>query len=129
MLLQPRRTIDQIGIELTPTAAAATDKAAVMRLARLITSRPELSRAAPARWDDPTFWNVDDGLERRSQFLAVGNAINFRFWSVREGHVTGLSGKLDGINFSGAMYMWRSLRRAVERDPHALHADHLASIS
>jgi hypothetical protein len=129
MLFTPRQTIERIGIDLAPTAAAATDETAVLRLAQLFASTPELYDAEPARWDDPAFWNVEDTFERRSQFLAVGNAINFRFWTLRGDEVIALSGTLDGTTYAGSMYLWRSLRRAIARDPHVLDAAFLAELT
>jgi hypothetical protein len=129
MLFTPGRTIEEIGIDLSPTAAAAIDREAVLRLTHLIASAPAFADAVPAAWDDPTFWNVDDPVERRSQYLAVGNAINFRFWTLREGEIIGLAGTLDGSTFVGSTYMWRSLRRAVDRDPRVLDADFLAELT
>ena len=66
------------------------------------------------RWDDPKFWNPERPPAERSQYFAVGNAINFRFWRHADGEVVPAGGIIDGQRLTGAMYMWRCLRRALD---------------
>ncbi len=79
-------------------------------------------------WSDPLFWNVTDSRRDRCQYLALGNAINFRFWSLRDQTVVPAVGAVAGEQLRGAMYMWRRLRLAVEREEISLAADDLAGI-
>ena len=66
----------------------------------------------------------------RSQFFAIGNSINFRFWSLEAGRMRLASGMLDGSEYQGAMYMWRALRRALNKTGgKLLEADFLARLS
>ena len=89
-------------------------------------SRP-FQRAA---WDDALFWNVGAGRAERSQFFAIGNAINFRFWNLVGGEAVPATGTIEGQAFRGAMYMWRCLRRTLDRQQMPLlDADFLADLS
>jgi hypothetical protein len=79
-------------------------------------------------WSDPLFWNVTDSRVDRCQYLALGNAINFRFWSLRDQTVIPAVGVIAGEQIRGAMYMWRRLRLAVQREELTLAADELAGV-
>ena len=60
------------------------DHNAVRRVAREVRAIAH-QRAQPLEeesWSDPRFWNVTDSRRDRCQYLALGNAINFRFWSL-----------------------------------------------
>jgi hypothetical protein len=119
-----------LGIDRATSAAAEIDPAQVMRVARHLSSHAEFLSFAPARWDDPLFWDSTDSVEDRSQMFAIGNAINFRFWQLDGTAVTRASGTIEGHAYGGAMYMWRSLRRSLERSDMAiLDASFLAQIS
>jgi len=83
----------------------------------------------PAAWDNPLFWNVDASRADRCQFLAVGNAINFRFWSLAEGQVVASAGPVDGESFRGSMYLWRRLRVGVHRGEFELTAKWLSTLT
>lgn len=64
-------------------------------------------------WDDPAFWPVEAEHEVRSQLLAVGNVLNFRFWKrSADGVVQPVGGHIEGEWFTGSMYLWRRLRIA-----------------
>jgi hypothetical protein len=93
---------------------ARIDDAQLQRLSRLITLDPRFRCYEPAQWDDPLFWNADASTADRSQFFAIGNAINFRFWELRRTEVVATAGVIDGIRLRGAMYMWRCLRRSLD---------------
>jgi hypothetical protein len=41
-----------------------------------------VSGLEPYRWDDPKYWPVWLDHATRSQLLAVGNALNLRFWTI-----------------------------------------------
>jgi hypothetical protein len=68
-----------------------------------------------SHWDDRLFWNVEARADTRSQYFAVGNAINFRFWELRGHTVVASEGIIGGVRFRGALYMWRCLRRALDQ--------------
>jgi hypothetical protein len=69
----------------------------------------------PAAWDDALFWNVEASVAERSQYFAIGNAINFRYWRLGEQGLVPAAGLIGGEAFRGAMYMWRSLRRCIDQ--------------
>jgi hypothetical protein len=76
------------------------------------------------------FWNVEASNEERSQYFVIGNAINFRFWDLRDRQVVPAAGTIDGQRHRGAMYMWRCLRRAIDVcDLDLLDAKVLANLS
>jgi hypothetical protein len=103
-----------LGIDLSPSRLVTTDERQLDRIAEQVLSRPDFRNATPARWDDPLFWNVEGSLEERSQYLTIGNAINFRFWRLNAGQLIGAAGTIGGKQFRGSMYMWRCLRRCVD---------------
>ena len=57
------------------------------------------SAPRPAAWDDQLFWNVEASRADRCQFLAIGNAINFRFWTLAGGQVIPAAGPVGGESF------------------------------
>lgn len=64
-------------------------------------------------WDDPAFWPIEAEHAVRSQLLAVGNVLNFRFWTrSTAGIVQPIGGHIEGEWFTGSMYLWRRLRIA-----------------
>lgn len=67
-------------------------------------------------WSDDRFWLTSASAAERCQYLAVGNAINFRFWRPTEAGIEVSGGLLDGEFLLGSLYMWRRLRLIVERD-------------
>jgi hypothetical protein len=103
-------------IDTSPSRFAAVDEDRVARMARHIADRASSEPFQRATWDNALFWNADADAPQRSQYFAVGNAINFRFWQLEAGHIVPAVGLIDGEPFRGAMYMWRSLRRCVDRN-------------
>jgi hypothetical protein len=106
----------------------AVDVARVAAVGRAVELYLREYSPTPAKWDDPHYWNVDDPDDARRQFLAVGNAINFRFWEQTGRVVVPAVGVIDGERLRGSMYMWRRLRRAVERGELSLAAQDLADL-
>jgi hypothetical protein len=104
-----------LGIDRSASALVAIDRSQLNRMAQHLGSRPDFLEFVPATWDDPLFWNPAYSVADRSQFFAIGNAINFRFWRIVDGRVTPATGTIEGTNYRGAMYMWRSLRRSLDR--------------
>jgi hypothetical protein len=82
-----------------------------------------------AKWDNPGFWNVEADRAERCQFLAVGNAINFRFWELRDHEAVPSVGTIEGEAFRGSMYLWRRLRTAVSRGTFSLDSQYLAGLT
>lgn len=89
---------------------------------RLETLASRVGRVAkpltPFGWDDPTFYPPDGTAAKDvSQFFALGNAINFRYWVRRSGgRVLFPAGNKGAILCSGSRFMWRCLRVATEKD-------------
>ena len=111
-------------------AALEIDHKAIQRVARelrLITRQQEQPLQEES-WSDPRFWNVNDSRGDRCQYLALGNAINFRFWSLCEQTVVPSVGVVASESLRGAMYMWRRLRLALQRGELSLDAHDLAGI-
>lgn len=102
-----------LGIDRSAGEVAEIDWHQVDAIARQIADMPGLGEFEPARWDDDHFWNVAGDRSERSQFFAIGNAINFRFWRLEDGRTVPATGELDGRAYRGAMYMWRALRREL----------------
>jgi hypothetical protein len=63
----------------------------------------------------PKYWPVWLDHATRSQLLAVGNALNLRFWTIDpdgQFHATGVTFRDEHL--VGSMYLWRKLALAVE---------------
>jgi hypothetical protein len=93
---------------------ATIDDAALRALAAHIANREDFSAHRRSTWDDRRFWNSEQDPVRRSQYLTVGNAINFRFWTLEGDDIQSASGWRGGERFSGSMYLWRSLRLCLD---------------
>jgi hypothetical protein len=123
-----RHIIQTLGIDPSPSSIVDIDLQMVDRFAaRLRLLRHSYS---PPKWDDPKFWDTESSRSTRTQYIAVGNSINFRFWSLDGSNFKKAGGRLEGEYFAGAMYMWRCLRRtqSVRRLP-ILEAQFLAEIT
>lgn len=116
-----------IGIDLRPSTLVGIDDSQIRRIAEDLNA--EAIVPTEAGWDDESFWNVEASRADRSQFLAVGNAINFRFWSLHSGRFVPARGVVDGQSLRGAMYMWRCLRRAWDTDRTFFDADYLTDLA
>ena len=100
---------------LDPRVTLGGDR--VRALAATLRRGASESEYQPLLWDDDRFWLTIASPEERSQFMAVGNALNFRFWELADGDgVSPAGGRLDGEYLVGSMYMWRRLRLVLERD-------------
>lgn len=109
--------------------AMAVNKAQVARIAAILRTRFQGATPEQVKWDNPIFWNVEASRARRCQFLAIGNAINFRFWSLANGDVIPSTGVIDGTEYRGSMYMWRRLRLGVARGDFCLDAKFLEALT
>src|SRR5262249_35900117 len=116
-------------IDLRPGRDVEVDQDRVLLVANKLASLTEGS-TAPAKWDDPWFWNVESPPSDRSQYFAVGNAINFRFWDVSTGSLRTARGFIGGVECRGSMYMWRCMRRCIDSALFPiLQADFLANLT
>lgn len=120
---------DALGVGVPSGSRVTLDTEALGRVASHISARRDFFEFTRARWDDPMFWNVESTPVERSQFFAVGNSINFRFWTLGEDRIVPAVGTILGQQFRGAMYMWRSLRVAVDRGVPLLDPAYLKTIS
>lgn len=109
------RLAKQLGIDVKSSDMVRIDDEVLSRMAGHVLDRPDLTSRRPFAWDDPAYWLIQAPPRDRSQYFAVGVAINFHFWRLTSAHVTPVQGTIDGQNLTGAMYMWRCLRRATER--------------
>jgi len=116
-------------VEDDSSVATEVSKDQVAAVAALLRRLFGGSTPQPATWDNPRFWNVDGLRSDRCQFLAVGNAINFRFWTVTADQVVASEGPVEGEFFRGAMYMWRRLRVGVLRGEFELNARWLSELT
>jgi len=107
---------------------ALDEASASARMSQVLRELAETQTLVEEGWDDPRFWNSEAPRTARCQYLAVGNAINFRFWRLEDGVVVPSSGRIDGEEFRGAMYMWRRLRVALLRGEFSLDASDLARV-
>ena len=103
----------ELDLDLAGSALVAIDSLALRRLATMLRSELEHDGVRRFGWNDDTYWLVDAAPAVRSQYLAVGNAINFRFWTLHDGLLRPTLGKRGGKELQGSMYMWRSLRQCV----------------
>lgn len=74
----------ELGIDRSPSTLVEIDTGALRAIADSIREHADFRDYERYRWDDPRFWYPEGTPAERSQYFAVGNAINFRFW-----HLTG----------------------------------------
>jgi hypothetical protein len=99
-----------LGVDTSPGRVAHVQEEQVTRLARHLADVAASQQFTRATWDNELFWNVEADALQRSQYFAVGNAVNFRFWRLDGRRVVPAGGTITGQSFRGAMYMWRCLR-------------------
>jgi len=116
---RPSLTTSEVALVLrldtSPSAHVRVVEERVATLARHLRELVTHEESAPATWDDESFWNVEAHAQARSQYIAVGNSVNFRFWRLERAGVVPVAGEIDGQSFRGAMYMWRCLRRVIDQ--------------
>ena len=105
---------DALGIDMRESPTARIDQHALGAIVHYLDKRQDLRDRTAYAWDDSRFWLVDAPASDRSQYFAIGAAINFRFWRLKHGVVDPARGTVQGTSYSGAMYMWRCLRRALD---------------
>jgi hypothetical protein len=117
-------------VDASPSRFVSLQDDQIARVARHVANRAASQQFERAAWDNGLFWNVEADAEQRSQYFAIGNAVNFRFWRLDGKRVVPAAGLIDGQSFRGAMYMWRSLKRCIEKgELPLLDAGFLAGIS
>jgi len=104
----------ELGIDRSPSDLVEIDPGALRKIADHVRRSEDFRNYERYKWDDPRFWFPEGTPAERSQYFAVGNAINFRFWHLVEGKVVPGGGVLDGQPLTGALYMWRCLRRCLD---------------
>ena len=118
-----------LAIDRSPSEMVSVDTRQLESIVVQIRGRSEFNHFSRASWDDDLFWNARDPAPRRSQFYAIGDAINFRFWKLSDGQMHPSWGVIDGREYHGAMYMWRALRRELDRNDTLLEAASLAGMT
>jgi hypothetical protein len=72
------------------------------------------NEAHPFDWRNPEIFLEDKrGKEDVSQFFAIGNSINFRYWLTKDERKY-CEGSKGGKSFRGAEYMWRCLKTCCD---------------
>ncbi|MEU8303413.1 queuosine salvage family protein [Actinomadura sp. NPDC048955] len=111
-----------------PTAATISHEQ-VSAVAEFLIRRYGSSTPQAMKWDNPLFWNVDASKAERCQFIAIGNAMNFRFWTLKNGEMVPAVGSIEGESYRGSMYLWRRLRVGVARNEFSLNAEWLSALT
>jgi len=104
----------ELRIDRSPSTLVEIDSGALEAIVDHIRRSEDFYAYKRYRWDDPKFWYPEGTPAERSQYFAVGNSINFRFWQLVGDEVVPAGGLLDGQRLTGAMYMWRCLRRCLD---------------
>lgn len=120
----------ELELDLSPSSLVELDHDALAAMVEHVRRSDEFSEFKRYAWDNATYWFPEGTPAERSQYFAVGNAINFRFWRLLAGQVVPAGGPIDGNELFGAMYMWRCLRRCVDTGRYPLfEASFLADLS
>jgi hypothetical protein len=119
-----------LNIDFSPSRFASLDIQKINSLCQRIKSRNDFTEYRRETWSNPLFYNSRDTNPNRSQFFAIGNAINFRYWRLAPEGIILLRGKKGGKEFGGAEYMWRCLSICLERKQYPLlEASFLSNIT
>ena len=80
--LTPEQLARDLEIDITSSSAVRINRERLASIGDRIRERLSTTRTSPAKWDDPMFWNVEGTPRERSQYFAIGNAINYaKFFS------------------------------------------------
>jgi len=109
---------DKLNIRLNFGKLVDIDYQVLDAVCNLLSKKVDPKIYKPFDWRDDKYWLNDfEGPSKVSQFFAVGNALNFRFWSINEkGEYIYCQGKKGGSFERGALYMWRSLKICYDND-------------
>ena len=105
---------EELGVDRSSSPLVERDPAALDAIVQHIQQRDDFFTFERYPWDNSTYWYPEGSPRERSQYFTVGNAINFRFWRLVDGALIPAGGLLDGKRLTGAMYMWRCLRRCLD---------------
>jgi len=107
--------IEKLRINLDFGKFVQIDKQKEKEIVKYMISKKEFEDYKPYDWSDYNFWIPNgEGKDVVSQFFALGNAINFRYWEMKNGKFVYCESKKDGIEARGAKYMWRCIKIAYE---------------
>jgi hypothetical protein len=109
-----RELAELLRVDLSPSQVVGIDPRALSAMAERVREIQGILEATPFAWDDPKYWLVSAPVAERSQYFAIGAALDFRFWHLQRGRIMPVKGQVQGELQQGAMYMWRCLRRAVD---------------
>jgi hypothetical protein len=99
------------------------------QLIHFVKGKGNFSKYKPYDWSDYNYWIPnEEGEEAVSQFFAVGNAVNFRYWDIVNNEFTYCAGQRDNLQASGSKYMWRCLKSTYDSDPSLFEAKTLSSL-
>jgi hypothetical protein len=119
-----------LNIDFSDSPLVSPDLEIIDSLCQHINSRGEFTLFQREKWDNPLFWNIKDSTDKQSQYFAIGNSINFRYWTFSEQRIIHLKGKKRGEDFKGSNYMWRCLRLCLQTKQYPLlNATFLANIT
>lgn len=116
MKLSTLQLAKTLNISFEPSKLAKLDHHKLAQVCSHLLTRDEFKTYSREKWNDPLYWNIDDSAKNRSQYFAIGNAINFRYWDIKEGKVVPSTGIKREREFRGALYMWRCLRLCLEEN-------------
>ena len=105
-------TVNRLNLRLNFGEKVDLDFNTLNQVCEVLSKTVDLSICKPLAWKDANYWPDDtEGVSTVSQFFAVGNSINFRYWWIDDkGEFNYSQGKKSGSMERGAKYMWRSLR-------------------
>jgi len=108
--------LTELRTKLCPADGYTVDTNLIKALGGVV--KRNLAETAPLDWKDTTYWpELDWNPSDVSQYFAVGNSVNFRYWELdAESKLLYCEGKKGGIQTRGARYMWRSLKVCTERN-------------
>lgn len=116
MKLSTLQLANALNINFESSPMVGLDHKRLEQVCTHILPREEFQSYHREKWNDPLYWNVEDSFQNRSQYFAIGNAINFRYWDIKEGKVVPSTGVKRGQELRGALYMWRCLRICLEEN-------------
>jgi Potential Queuosine, Q, salvage protein family len=103
-----RDVVRAAGIPAGPHLGVTVDETVLAGIAAAV-REGAAAQGGVTRCDDPRFWPTEADSATRIQLLAVGNAVNFRFWRRTDDGLQSLGGHIGGEWFGGSMYLWRRL--------------------
>jgi len=106
------RMLEKLYLRLSFGKVADLDYDVLDQVCKLLNKIKDQCKYTPLDWRDEDYWPSDkEGFSTVSQFFAVGNAINFRYWWIDgrgiHRYCEGIKGK---SRERGAYYMWKALR-------------------